>query len=99
WSLNDSSEQAAWTTIPPSQTLLTLRESDGLRLNADNVLYLRAVDNGGLKSAIAQYPAPGGIWFVKKPKGDILLIKDYGTKDADNFYTDALGSIAGGKFA
>ncbi len=99
WSLNDSSAQAAWTTILPSQTLLTLRESNGLLPNADNVLYLRAVDNGGLKSTIIQYPAPGGTWFVKKPKGDILLIKDYGTKDADNFYTDALGSVAGGKFA
>lgn len=99
WALNDSSAQARWTRVAPSQTLLTVRESDGLRPNADNVLYLRAIDNGGLRSTVLQYPAAGGTWFVKKPKGDVLVVKDYGSKDADAFYSEALNSIAGGRFA
>lgn len=99
WSLNDSTASAQWHTVPATQTLLTLREADGLRLNADNVLYLRATDNGGMTSTVASYPERGKTWYVRKPKGTILVINDGGTADANAFYTQTLNSIASGKFA
>lgn len=99
WSLNDSTAGAQWHALPPTQTLLTLREADGLRLDADNVVYLRATDNGGLTSAVARYPAQGKTWYVRKPKGTILVLNDGGTNDATTFYTQSLNSVAGGKFA
>lgn len=99
WSLNDSTASGQWRTLPATQTLLTLREADGLRLHADNVLYLRATDNGGMASAIARYPAQGKTWYVRKPKGAILVVHDGGTADANAFYTQSLNTIASGKFA
>lgn len=99
WSLNDSSAGASWHVLPAGQTLLTLQEADGIIPNANNVLYLRATDKGGKRSAAARYPAEGSIWYVKKPKGTILVIKDFSAKDADDFYTQTLDQIAGGKFA
>lgn len=99
WALNDSSATVRWNSIPAGQTLLTLREADGIVPDADNVLYLRATDKGGKRSVAARYPAAGSVWYVKKPKGELLLIKDFTAKDADDFYTQALNGIAGGRFA
>ncbi len=99
WSLNDSSASAQWHTLPPTQTMLTIRAEDGLRLNAHNTLYIRAVDNGGLRSRILQYPPEDRIWYVKQPKGPILLIEDTFDKRARAFYTTALDTIAGGRYA
>lgn len=99
WSLNDSSSSATWHTIPLNSKLFNIKESDGLKINADNRIYLRATDIGKLKSKILQYPFEGKVWYVKKPMGSILLIKDSGSPDADAFYTNALQNIAGGKFS
>lgn len=99
WSLNDSSSSATWHSIPLNSKLFNIKESDGLKINADNRIYLRATDIGKLKSKILQYPFEGKVWYVKKPMGSILLIKDSGSPDADAFYTNALQNIAGGKFS
>ena len=101
WSLNDSSNTAKWNRISKSTTLMTLFEKDGIILNADNKLYMRCYDNGGFRSKILTYPADNKKWFVRKPKGDILIIKDYILPDTipDAFYTNALNTIGGGKFA
>ncbi len=99
WSLNDSSEVAEWHRIPPTQTMLTLRASDGLHLNAPNVLYIRAVDRGGLRSAVLQYPPPDGVWYVKQPSGPILIVEDSFDKRSHQFYQAALDTIAGGRYA
>ncbi len=58
----------------------------GLRLNAQNVLYVQAKDLAGEYSKVARMPSsPAGSWFVKKPQGKMLVVKD------DN---QALDSIA-----
>ena len=90
WSLNDSSANAQWKPVPKGARLFSLSAKDGLRLNADNVLYMRARDIGKLQSKMLVYPAPGKTWYVQDSKGPILLIKDSGNRDADNFYLNAL---------
>lgn len=53
----------------------------GLKLNAQNVLYLQDKDVAGEYSKPARMPSLStGKWFVKKPKGRMLAIADY------NFY-------------
>jgi|LJSS01.1.fsa_nt_gb hypothetical protein len=97
WALNDT---AAWHRLPPTTGFFTVREADGLRPNAENRLFLRAVDIGGLHSAVLEYPPPGRRWYVRKPRGPILVLHDYAIADgADTFYVAALGRIAGGRFA
>ena len=99
WSLNDSTNSAQWKKLPNASRFFNLTQLDGLRLNADNVLYLRATDIGKLQSKILRYPSPGKTWYVKKPSGAILLIKDSGNSDADAFYTNALRSMNGARLA
>lgn len=99
WSLNDSSQNARWNTIPRGTRLFSVSAKDGLRLNAQNTMYMRARDIGKLTSTILAYPSPGKSWFVQASKGPILLIKDSGNKDADNFYLKALNAIQSGGFS
>lgn len=50
----------------------------GLRLDDDNILYLRAVDLTDTTSALVSYPEDEtGTWFVKVPRGRILYVNDY----------------------
>ena len=76
----------------------------GLKLSAQNVLYVEARDLAGEYSKAARMPSTtAGSWFVKKPKGRMLVIKD------DNQAGDSVAlttchvllsdpSIAGGSF-
>ena len=51
----------------------------GLRLDARNVLYARAVDQTDTTSAVARYPAANATarWHVKKPRSRTLVVNDY----------------------
>ena len=96
WALNDTTE---WRRLRAGTEFFTVRESDGLLPNAENRLFLRAVDIGGLTSPVLQYPPPGRRWYVRKPRGPILVLHDYAVADgADTFYTAVLARIAGGRF-
>jgi hypothetical protein len=44
----------------------------GLRLDSDNTLYLRAVDQTDTTSTIQQFT-----WYVRKPKGRVLFVNDW----------------------
>ena len=76
----------------------------GLKLNAQNVLYLQDKDVAGEYSKAARMPSSTtGYWFVKKPKGRMLVVKDYNQSDSTtalqvyrNVFSDP--SIAGGAF-
>ncbi|WP_178139412.1 hypothetical protein [Rhodothermus profundi] len=50
----------------------TTIEVPGLRLDAENTFYVRAVDLADTSSALARYT-----WFVKKPRSRVLLVNDY----------------------
>ncbi len=50
----------------------------GLRLNGDNILYVRAVDATDTTSALRRYPATeDDVWYVRKPASRILFVNDY----------------------
>jgi hypothetical protein len=67
-------------TFPGLQTRGTI---PGLKLNAPNVLYLQAKDIAGEYSKAARMPSQTkGVWFVKKPKSRMLVIKDYNQSDS-----------------
>lgn len=97
--LNDSANANAWKPLPVRTRFFTITEQDGLKTNADNVLYLRAKDIGRLTSNILRYPAEGKTWFVRKTSGPVLVIKDGSLPDADAFYVNALNTIESGRFA
>ncbi|MFN8358735.1 MAG: hypothetical protein U0264_02365 [Candidatus Kapaibacterium sp.] len=98
YALNDTAS-TNWRRISTSQTFITLTSDSGLVSNSDNAFYLRAVDIGALKSKVLRYPQPGKTWYVRKPKGNILIIKDHDLPAADNFYQNSVQTIASGKFA
>lgn len=65
-----------------------------LKLNADNKIYISAKDIAGASSQFLKMPVTGGKWYVKKPKGEILIIDDYGTLDnAADFYNAVFDSL------
>jgi hypothetical protein len=50
----------------------TPAEVPGLRLDAENTLYVRAVDQTDTTSVRQAFT-----WYVKKPKGEVLYVNDY----------------------
>ncbi len=54
-------------------------DAPGLKLDADNVFYVRSVDQTDTTSAWARYPAAGSsdTWYVKGRTSDVLLVNDF----------------------
>ena len=72
----------------------------GIVLDANNELFVQATDISGSSSAFIPLPDTGMTWYVKKPKGDILIVDDYQKgAEAEQFYNDIFSSISGGQFA
>jgi hypothetical protein len=67
---------------------------NGLILNGNNKLYVEAEDISGAKSGFIKIPDEGKNWYVKKPKGDLLIIDDYQLVDnAASFYNSMFDSL------
>jgi hypothetical protein len=76
----------------------------GLILNSDNKIFIRAADLSGASSQIIQLPDTSSTWYVKKPKGDVLIFDDYrGTITSDLqttlFYNQVFSMMNGGVLA
>ncbi len=70
-----------------------------MRLNADNVFYLKARDVAGAFSTTIRMPSEGKKWFVKRPKGNLLIVADYGVADNSiNFYKSIFDTLVGGNY-
>ena len=70
-----------------------------MKLDGDNVFYIKAEDVAGAYSVAARMPDTTHPWFVKKPKGSLLLIDDYGVQDqSTKFYSSIFDTIVGGVF-
>ena len=68
-----------------------------LKLDDNNVIYVQAVDISGAKSEFISLPDSGSTWFVKKPKGKVLIIDDYaGNQSAADFYSEVFDNVHGG---
>jgi hypothetical protein len=98
YAVNDTSQAGAWKILPRSQTFLTLFEKDGLR-EGNNVFYLKAVDIAGAESRIIRMPDSNGVWYVKKPRTELLVVDDNGNLDeAAGFYRGITDTLLGGRF-
>jgi hypothetical protein len=108
WALNDTTE---WNELSGASSMLTVRTGDGLRVNDNNIFYLKAQDNAGAYSKTAimpNDPAPDNperppdttaYWFVREPIGDLLIVDDYDLDDRpDTMYTAIFDTLGGGIF-
>lgn len=67
----------------------------GLLLDGLNKIYIQAVDISGAKSPFITLPSGSKNWFVKKPKGKLLIVDNYGTFDnASTFYDQMMDSLS-----
>ena len=62
----------------------------GLKFDDYNKFYVQAVDISGATSQFISLPDTGKTWFVKKPKGEILIMDDYSTSDGAAAFYDAM---------
>ena len=95
WALNDS---GSWNEVSATVSTLTLRQTNGIVPNQNNRLYLKAKDIAGIFSPVVTMPDTGKTWYVREPRGRILLIDDYPASILDNsaaalFYQGALDSF------
>lgn len=68
----------------------------GLQLNSENRFYVFAEDIAGGISTVLEMPseASNRSWFVRKPKGEILIIDDNGNFDNSSFfYNEIMDSL------
>jgi hypothetical protein len=95
--LDDTTNPSKWKTVSSNTSRLTLYKSDGLT-KGKHVFYLRANDVAGAYSKTIQMPDSTKTWYVKEPKGDFLIIDDYGVADATaSFYNQLLDTLMDGR--
>ncbi len=76
------------------ETNIASQKLPGLNLNGNNRLFVQAVDISGAKSKFVMMPDSSKSWYVKKPKGDLLIVDDYKTIDnASAFYAAEFDSM------
>ncbi|MGA9116794.1 MAG: hypothetical protein WB626_08470 [Bacteroidota bacterium] len=81
------------------QFLGTLR---GLRLDDRNVLFVQARDVAGEYSTTIAMPSGTDRWFVRRPRGRLLLVGDYINSDSASArlrYRAGLAAVPGGGFS
>lgn len=66
----------------------------GLVFDSNNRFYVQAEDISGAKSEWISLPDTSRNWFVKKPKGKVLVVDDYILlDDAAQFYSNLMDSL------
>jgi hypothetical protein len=73
----------------------------GLRLDAGNVLFVQVKDVAGAYSPAITMPSGTDRWFVRRPRGRLLIVNDYINSDGDlalSTYVNNLANIPGGQF-
>jgi hypothetical protein len=73
-----------------------------LKLDSENVLYVESRDVAGEYSPALRLPGGTDKWFVKRPRGRVLLVGEYTRSDgqqAQATYLNALASVSGGRYA
>ncbi len=73
YALDDTTQ---WHRIAGYRRTLVLTADSGLAQEGDHVFFIRAVDIANSRSPVIRMPEHG-TWYVKKPKGDYLLIDDF----------------------
>ena len=97
YALDDTSDPSRWKALSGDVNLVTLFKSDGLT-EGDHVFYLKAQDIAGAYSKIVRMPDTSGTWYVREPKGDFLIVRDYLPTDiAGSFYKQMFDTLLGGR--
>lgn len=96
--LDDTTNPSKWKSLTADYNRVTLYKSDGLT-EGRHIFYLRARDVAGAFSKTIRMPVDTTkTWYVKEPKGDFLIIDDYGIADATaSFYSQMLDTLMGGR--
>ena len=75
----------------------------GLRLDAENKFYVQAVDLSGAASKQIVLPGENEVWYVKKPKGKVLIFDNFSGASSDQeamlFYRNIFNTIGGGSLS
>ncbi len=82
-------------------TRLLLGSISHLKLNSLNKFFIRVRDIAGDASPIISMPQSTGKWYVKKPKGKLLIVTDYILSDSSSalsFYQTLFAEVQGGEF-
>ena len=67
----------------------------GLKFDDYNRFFVQVEDISGARSAWISLPDSSGSWYVKKPKGKILIVDDYKIiDDAETFYNGIMDSLS-----
>lgn len=92
WALDDTT---TWNQLPNTERSLTLEDiPEGL-----HTFFIRAVDIASATSQTLVYPdttgGETGRWYVKVPRGPLLLVNDDPTLTELSFYTDVFNTLPG----
>jgi photosystem II stability/assembly factor-like uncharacterized protein len=82
-------------------TRVLLGSISHLKLNSLNTFYIRARDIAGDASGVLSMPSSTGKWYVKKPKGRLLIVTDYILSDSTaalSYYQNLFAQVSGGEF-
>jgi hypothetical protein len=98
YAIDDTSKPSRWKAVASTSNYVTVDTSDGLT-EGTHIFYLKAQDVAGAYSKIIRMPIDTTkTWYVKKPKGDFLIIDDYGLTDpADVFYSQIFDTLMNGR--
>ena len=90
----NSSDPQMEILIEGIETNIFSEKLRGLKFDDYNKFYVQAVDISGATSRFISLPDTSKTWFVKKPKGDVLIMDDYSTSDgAAAFYDTMMDSL------
>ena len=79
-----------------------LGQIPGLKLDSPNVFLVQVKDVAGAYSPALKMPSGSDRWFVKRPRGRLLIVNDYINSDGDvalSTYLRSLANVPGGQFA
>ena len=97
YALDDTSNPSRWKKLPGDANLVTLVKSDGLT-EGNHAFYLKAQDIAGTFSPTVRMPDTGKVWYVREPKGNFLIVRDYLPSDfSAAFYKQMFDTLMGGK--
>lgn len=74
----------------------------GLQLDSNNKIYIQAIDLSGAASNLIVLPDTNDTWYVKKPRGQVLIFDDFSGSSSEQvktFYRNIFNTINGGALA
>lgn len=97
YAVDDTNDPSRWKSLSGDAALVTLSKKDGLT-EGNHAFYLKAQDIAGAFSKTIRMPDTGKVWYVREPKGDFLIVRDYQPSDfAAAYYSQMFDTLMGGR--